>query len=75
MFSFAFFYLRVLADLKEIVRRRKQNVILKIAIISDTESFGGAAIATSRLAYSLNQIGLDVVRIVGVRGIEPLCPV
>ncbi len=32
LFSFTRFYLRVLADLKEIIRRRKRNVILTIAI-------------------------------------------
>ena len=32
MFSFTRFYLRVLADLNEIIRRMKRNVILTIAI-------------------------------------------
>ncbi len=32
MFSFTHFYLRVLADLNEIIRRRKRCVIIKIAI-------------------------------------------
>jgi len=32
MFSFTRFYLRVLADLNEIIRQRKRNVILTIAI-------------------------------------------
>ncbi len=32
MFSFTRFCLRVLADLNEIIRRMKQNVILTIAI-------------------------------------------
>jgi hypothetical protein len=32
MFSFTRFYLRVLADLNEIIRRLKRNVILTIAI-------------------------------------------
>ena len=34
MFSFTRFCLRVLADLNEIIRRMKQNVILTIAIIA-----------------------------------------
>jgi len=33
MFSFTRFYLRVLADLNEIIRRRKRCVILRIAIM------------------------------------------
>jgi hypothetical protein len=32
MFAFTRFYLRVLADLNEIVWRRRRNVILRIAI-------------------------------------------
>ena len=32
MFAFTRFYLRVLADLNEIIRRRQQNIILRIAI-------------------------------------------
>jgi len=32
MFAFTRFYLRVLADLNEIIRRLKRNVIMRIAI-------------------------------------------
>jgi hypothetical protein len=36
MFSFTRFCLRVLADLNEIIRRMKRNVILTIAITGNT---------------------------------------
>jgi hypothetical protein len=36
MFSFTRFCLRVLADLNEIIRRMKRNVILTIAIIESS---------------------------------------
>jgi hypothetical protein len=39
MFSFTRFYLRVLADLNEIIRRRKRCVILKIVIIVELIHF------------------------------------
>jgi glycosyltransferase involved in cell wall biosynthesis len=38
---------------------------MRVIILSDTETMGGAAIATSRLASALTMEGVEVIRIVG----------
>jgi hypothetical protein len=47
MFAFTRFYLRVLADLNEIIRQRKRNVILTITIGQGT--FGKRGVLLGKL--------------------------
>ncbi len=46
MFVFTRFYLRVLADLNEIIRRLKRNVILRITIIAGCGLFVAPLLVT-----------------------------